>query len=379
MIKIKKIVLLTLKTLVSISVAVFLILFFYSAFFFTPNSIENKIVEDEKLSEIKNKRLKEEKKVILETQLQEKVNETEEKQVRKKIPIKTIIQDRLYATVGNKVITTSDIVNEIKTILILNNKSYSDEERQKLNQMAIKSLIKRRIKEIEIDKNNFLEFNSQDLKKELSRLAQNINVDLDTLKNICDSNDLDFSVIENQIKTDLLWNSLIFQLYKNRISINFNEIEAQLKLIQSKTKIVEYLISELVLKPVDKSILEATIKEVKDRINLKGFENVAINSSISDSATRGGELGWISENMISKKLISVISVTPVGSISEPILLPNGILIFKVRNKRDKENKIDLEETKNELVRIEKERSLNMHSSSHFSNLRRSVSIKFLNE
>ena len=118
---------------------------------------------------------------------------------------------------------------------------------------------------------------------------------------------------------------------------------------------------------------------MKDRINLEGFENVAINSSISDSATRGGELGWISENIISKKLISVISVTPVGSISEPILLPNGILIFKVRNKRDKENKIDLEETKNELVRIEKERSLNMHSSSHFSNLRRSVSIKFLNE
>ena len=58
MIKIKKIVLLTLKTLVSISVAAFLMLFFYSAFFFTPNSIENKIVEDEKLSEIKNKRLK---------------------------------------------------------------------------------------------------------------------------------------------------------------------------------------------------------------------------------------------------------------------------------------------------------------------------------
>ena len=68
----------------------------------------------------------------------------------------------------------------------------------------------------------------------------------------------------------------------------------------------------------------------------------------------------------------------VGSITKPILLPNGILIFKVRNKRTTENKINLENTKNELVRVEKERALNMHSSSHFSNLRRSVSIKFFN-
>ena len=33
--------------------------------------------------------------------------------------------------------------------------SYSDDKRQELQQMAVKSVIKRNIKEIEIDKNNF--------------------------------------------------------------------------------------------------------------------------------------------------------------------------------------------------------------------------------
>ena len=37
-----------------------------------------------------------------------------------------------------------------------------------------------------------------------------------------------------KIKTELLWNSLIFQLYKNRISINSDEIEEQLKLLNTK-------------------------------------------------------------------------------------------------------------------------------------------------
>jgi hypothetical protein len=52
------------------------------------------------------------------------------------------------------------------------------------------------------------------------------------------------------------------------------------------------------------------------------------------------------------------------------------LVFKVRNKRKVERNIDLEEVKNELVNSEKTRILNMHSSSHYNALRRSISIKF---
>ena len=69
------------------------------------------------------------------------------------------IQDGLFIAIGDKAITKSDIVNEIKVILILNNLSYSDDKRDELQQMAVKSTIKRTIKEIEIGKRSFLKFN----------------------------------------------------------------------------------------------------------------------------------------------------------------------------------------------------------------------------
>ena len=383
MIKIKKIIFFTIKSVLTLVALLTLVLFFYAAFFFDPplvekKTVENQVIKSEELSDIEEeKRLEEkEKQRLKELQVQEKLSKSEAKQTSNTTQTRTIIEDGLFATVGNKAITKSDIINEIKVILILNNKSYSDDERKKLYQMAIKSIIKRNIKQIEIEKNNFLEFNQQDLKKELLRLANSINVDVDTLKNICASNELDFSIIENQIKTELLWNSLIFQLYKNRISINLDEIDEQLKLIKNKKEIEEYLISEIVIKTVEKDKLESAIKELKNKIKIEGFESAAISLSISDSATRSGDLGWINENLISKKLKSVITNTPVGNISEPILLPNGILVFKVRNKRKVERNIDLEEVKNELVNSEKTRILNMHSSSHYNNLRRSISIKF---
>tara|TARA_Y100000590_G_scaffold469679_1_gene659058 strand:+ start:4658 stop:5602 length:945 start_codon:yes stop_codon:yes gene_type:complete len=287
------------------------------------------------------------------------------------------IKDGLFATVGNKAITYSDVVNEIKIILILNNESYSDDKRDRLHKLAMSSIIKRSIKQIAIDQNDFLVFKQQELESELTKLARNINMDLDTLKNICASNDLDFSLVENQMKVELLWNSLIFQLYKDRLSINVEEIDDQLKLIQNKKEFEEYLISEIIIKAPEEDKMKTVINELKNRIEIEGFENVAMNLSISQTSTRGGNLGWLNENQIPKKFKSKIVNTPVGKISEPTLLPQGIIIFKVRDKRKVEKSSDLEKEKDLIVAAEKTKILNMYSLSHYDSLRRSIAVKFL--
>ena len=383
MIKIKKIIFFIIKSTLAIVALLTLVLFFYAAFFYDPSSVEketaeNQIIKSEESFDVEEeKRLKEEEKQRLEeSRAEDKISKSEAKKTSNVKIAETTIEDGLFATVGNKAITKSDVLNEIKLILILNNKIFSEKERKKLQQMAVKSIIKRHVKQIEIERNNFLEFNQQDVRKEILRLANNINVDVETLKKICASNQLDFSMIEDQIKIELLWNSLIFQLYKDRLSVNLDEIDEQLKLTQNKKEIEEYLISEIVIKTVEKDKLESVIRGLKNKIKIEGFESVAISLSISDSASRGGNLGWIKENLISKKLLSILANTPLGNISEPILLPRGILIFKVRNKRKIERKINMEEIKNELVNSEKTKILNMHSSAHYNNIRSSVSVKF---
>ena len=58
----------------------------------------------------------------------------------------TEISDSLFMTIGDKAIAQSDIVNEIKILLILNNESYSDEKREALHRVSVQSIIKRKIK-----------------------------------------------------------------------------------------------------------------------------------------------------------------------------------------------------------------------------------------
>ena len=378
MIQIKKKLFFIIKAVLVIVALLTLILFFYSAFFYTPSSIDTKTVENQIKKEEEKQRLEQEKLRLEEEEIQKKINSAD--QEKNKIEqIKTTIKDGIFVTVDNRAITKSDVVDEIKKILILNNMSYSDERRDELQKIAIKSIIKKNIKEIEINKHNFLEFKQDDLNNELNLLASRLNMDIDTLKKICISNGLDFLTIEDQIKTELLWNSLIFYLYGNRISINLGDIDEQLKLNQNKKQFKKYLISEIILRPVEKDKLVSRVKEIKNKIKIEGFETVAMNLSISQTAAKGGDLGWLNENEISKKFRSQITDTPIGSLSEPILINEGILIFKVRDKRIQKEEINLEELKNRLVRSEKMKILNMYSMSHYDNLRRSILVKFIDE
>ena len=173
-----------------------------------------------------------------------------------------------------------------------------------------------------------------------------------------------------------MWNSLIFNLYKNRLNINLSEVDEQLENLNKNKDINEYLISEIIIDPVAKDKLDFEIKKIKEEIKVQGFEKVAMEKSISDSSINGGELGWVSQNLISKEFQSKIINTPIGEISDAVLLPKGIVFFKVRDKRISNKIFNIEEAKQQLINSEKTKILNMYSLSHYDTLRRTVAINY---
>ena len=286
------------------------------------------------------------------------------------------IKDSLFVTVGNKAVTESDIIREIKTILLLSNQVYTKDQKAQLQSLAVKETIKRNIKEIEIEKYDALTFNKIDLDNQINQFANNLNIDIETLKKRFEDNGIKFSLIEKSIKTELLWNSLVYALFNDRLNVNQKEIEEQLEIIKSKKTIDEYLISEIIIKPNQNNDMDSEIKNIIEKIKIEGFEKVAMNLSISDSAVRGGDLGWIDENVISEKFKSTILKTTIGEVSEAIIMNEGILFFKVRNKRSKENIINIDDVKKKLVTSEKQKMLNMYSLSHYENIKRQITINY---
>ena len=286
------------------------------------------------------------------------------------------VSDSLFATVGNKALTKFDIVKELKLILIINGQSFSEDRRIQLESAAVNSAIKNTIKRMEIEKYNDLSYDKDDLNKELVKIASNLDMDVDLLRSTLLANEIEFSYLTEQIQTELLWNSLIFNIYKDRVSINIDEINEQLELIQSAKETYEYLISEIIINPVTEDMRQNKINEVKEKIKLDGFEQTAVDLSISETGLKGGDLGWINENVLSKQFKSKIVMTKVGEISEPVILKEGILFFKVRDKRKIEKFSSLEKAKDQLVKSQKTKILNMFSLTHYDNLKRTISIEY---
>ena len=286
------------------------------------------------------------------------------------------IQDSIFATVGSKAVTQSDIVKEIKIILILSGQSFSEEQREALEATAIQTTITRTIKTIGIEDFPSLSVKQSNITNQLDRLAKNIDVDVETLESIFIANGIDFATVVEQITLELKWNKLITELYDDQLRINTKEIDEKLKSIKLEKSISEYLLSEIVIKPSSNETLNFEVEELKKKITENGFESVALTSSISETSTKSGDLGWVSEKIIAENLKSYIEATNIGNITDPILLPEGVLLLKVRDKRESKKEESLEDARNKLINAEKGKILDMFSSSYYDRLRRSLSINY---
>ena len=140
------------------------------------------------------------------------------------------IENSVIISVGDYPITRLDLLKEIKLIAILSNTEINQNNREQIKGLAVKSLIKRNIKENEIKRRNIFKYNKKQLEALISSTSQKIGLDKNGLKMILENNNLSYEELIKRFETDLKWNYMIFQIYKNKISLNTVEVENKLQL-----------------------------------------------------------------------------------------------------------------------------------------------------
>ena len=106
-------------------------------------------------------------------------------------------------------------------------------------------------------------------------------------------------------------------------------------------------------------------------------EIVAKKISISPSALDGGKIGWFSEDILSSIYKSAIQNLKNGEISKPIKGQESIIILKLINtKIVKNDKRNIEQIKDEIVKNKKIKKLELFSKSHYTKLYNSTLISY---
>ena len=284
------------------------------------------------------------------------------------------IQNKIIANIGNQIITSHELKNKIITNLILNNQEINQSNVNNDKQSALRSLVNYKLKKNEVNRVK-ISTNLEAVNDHLAKISSRYNTDINGLKNIFLSNNLNFELYLDEIKTEFAWQKLIYQLYKEKIFLDKEQINDELKQIIAKQKnLVEYELAEIELLN-EKTGSDDKIKKLKQEIDLIGFENAAIKYSISQSSMDGGKLGWISINSLSKKIAGILSKMEKDEISVPILRANSILFLKILNKRETNlTQKNIELIKDKIIVSKKNELLNLFANSHLTKIKNNTLI-----
>ena len=282
------------------------------------------------------------------------------------------IESKIIHNIGNEIITNIDIKREFKYLIALN-KSLKELDKEKILNISKESIIREKIKKIELLKNfKEMKLNEDYYEVLLKNIYSRLNIkSISEFEIYLKDYDLKIDDIKIKITIDALWNELIIQKYKSKITINKAKIKKEI-LKNSKIESKEYQLSEIIFEVTNKEEIEKKYDEVIKSINEIGFENSAATYSFSESAKIGGDIGWINENSLNDNIKENINNLQIGEITKPIILSNGILVLKLINTKNLETAIDIENEFNKAINYERNRQLNQYSKIYYNKIKKNL-------
>ena len=287
------------------------------------------------------------------------------------------LESKILAKVENQLISSFELKNKIKLLLFLTNQQINQTNINNTKREALESLINLKLKKVELSKFKIAYNTSPRADKYVLNLSKKYNTDLIGLKNMFDVKGIDYELFFEEIKIEMAWQKIIYNIYKDKININNDEIDKELKsIVKNNEKNMDYKLSEIEILIDNNLSLQKKIEEIKKQIIDIGFENTAIKFSSSSSAFNGGDLGWINSSSLSQKVFKIINNIQKGEVSEPIIQGNSILFLKLIDvRKSKTDTSNLEQLKKKIVSTKQNDLLNLFSNNHLSKIRNNALIE----
>ncbi len=290
------------------------------------------------------------------------------------IPLKSVYCEVfIVAKVNQEIITNVDLDFE-KRYLVSLNPNLNKLDQNRITEYAKNSLINERIKRIEIEKRFKIIPNETLLSKVIGDIYSSIGISsLSEFKNYLLQNEVDIEKVKEKISIEIAWNDLIIKTFNDEIEIDQNLMMKEIEKFNEK-KVENLLLSEIIFTINEKKEFELKYKDIIESINEIGFEETARIHSLSDSKKKGGDLGWIYKNQLSKEIKEEINKINIGDFTKPIITSGGFLILKLNDVKVENIKIDKDTQLKKMIEFERERQFTRFSTLYYKRIYNSAVI-----
>ena len=283
----------------------------------------------------------------------------------------------IIVNINSQIITNFDIQKEAKYLFALN-PSLDNLSKKQIKEISKKSLIREKIKENEILKYYIINYEDPQLAIFLINIYKRLGiVDEAEFDTYLSKFDLDISSVIKKIAIEKAWNKLIFDKFRNQISVDELKIKDELEKKLDKSEIqTSFLISEILFQPKNEKEYQDIYNNIIKTVEENSFKSAASIYSISDSSINSGEIGWVKKNEISKLIYKELNKLKIGDISQPIKVASGFLIIYLEDLKKVEQEINLDQELKKIIMVEKNRQLNEYSIIYYKKIEKQI---FINE
>ncbi len=284
------------------------------------------------------------------------------------------INSKIIVKVENEIITNYELKNKILTTLVLSNQEINQKNIDNLKKTVLDQLIHLKLKKIELLKYKIPK-DEKRINAYLSSISRN---NIQNFKEKFRNNGLNFELYLDDIDTEFRWQKLIYSIYQKKINISDDAVAKEIdKIVKSQSTVTEFELSEIEVDFNSNQSYEDKVDEISQKINKIGFENVALNFSISTTASKKGYLGWLNEKSLSNEIYDALVNLNPGDYTNPIRKQNKILFLKLNNKRiTNSDEVDKEKLKSKIIEKKRNDLFNLYSQSRLSKLRNSSYIQY---
>ena len=284
---------------------------------------------------------------------------------------------KIVFKVNNQIISNVDIIKETKYLLALNRNLQNIDDQQAIN-FAKNSLIREIIKKEEIEKFYKIDYKSQEIDNYINRLMKQLNFEnISDFENYLSVHGIKTNDIRRKLTIERSWNSLIYEIYKDKVKVDEIEIKKKLdEFIKNNSLQKSFKLAEIIFSEKNKTSFQNKYNQIILDIENLDFKRAAIIHSISDTSKQGGEIGWIHQNQLNEQIFLQVKNLKNGEYTKPIPTAGGSIILQVINKKDIETKeIDKDFEISKIIKNEKNRQLNEYSLVYYKKLENKSYVK----
>ena len=281
-------------------------------------------------------------------------------------------ENRILFKINNEIITSVDILQEVKYLSIIN-KDFNKTEKNQAIEIAKNSLIREKVKRIELLKyHKLISIEEKFMETIIVNYFSRLNItSLDQFELYFNQKNIDPTLIKEKIAIEILWNRLIYRKFFESVKIDENQIKVNLS---KKENQKEFQLSEIVFAVDKNEKLEDKLNKIKKTIKEKNFSQAALIHSISDSSKEGGKLDWIKETVLNEKIKKELNSIEKGMFTNPILVPGGFLLLYIEDTKISKVPINKDNEIKKIINQQTNEQLNRYSNIYFKKIKKNILI-----